>query len=300
MQCTYLNLTDATACDMCGGANQVRNQVQPKYQGTLSAESKTLLVTCHFSGPWGEAKVVYPEKELLRVQPYPDVRLVHGAYRSRRELVLHFGGNVAAAQDAWTAANVDSGSIEDAYPDGPSAFASCVRGHPLHARCFQARLVGGQGCPCGEAFFRTNVQAKGEAEADDCGSCGSGGSSAGERSVTSLQAALEGVSAASAVLDRSTSEAGAAVEGHTLRMCPCCFAGPLLNEHCGDLNQHHGDCPKCRSKLRNASEAITAALTKLKGSRVCDVLPKCPKCAIPVMFNGCGACGALFNSLRWV
>jgi len=87
-------------------------------------------------------------------------------------------------------------------------------------------------------------------------------------------------------------------------MCPSCFAGPLLNEHCADLRRHHGDCPKCMTKIDRADASIAEGLRRLGaggagGARVCDVLPKCGQCQLTVLFNGCGACGMLFDAMRW-
>jgi hypothetical protein len=62
---------------------------------------------------------------------------------------------------------------------------------------------------------------------------------------------------------------------------------------------HHGQCPKCSTKIRDADAAIAAALSTVgpAGPSVMAVLPTCPNASCKVakvLFNGCAACGHLF------
>jgi len=58
------------------------------------------------------------------------------------------------------------------------------------------------------------------------------------------------------------------------------------------------------TKIERADASIAEGLRRLGaggagGTRVCDVLPKCGQCQLTVLFNGCGACGMLFDAMRW-
>jgi len=133
----------------------------------------------------------------------------------------------------------------------------------------------------------------GAAEDDDCGH----GDDEGQAT-----AAMAAANALEDALSTSSADNSAAmptsVNGKVLKMCPCCFAGPLLNEKCADMKRHHGECPRCSTKISSADAVIAKALTALGGGQtVGEVLPSCPNSSCKgakVFFNGCQACGHLF------
>lgn len=89
-----------------------------------------------------------------------------GLERTRRELVLAVDGDLAKARRIWAAA-VDSWKKYDRQASSLER-ATCVRGHPMHARCFQGRLVAGLGCPvCDEPLWIPPVRRLGTAD-DEC------------------------------------------------------------------------------------------------------------------------------------
>lgn len=71
-----------------------------------------------------------------------------------------------------------------------------------------------------------------------------------------------------------------------------------MNENCYDLRAHHGQCPRCSLKLPNADAEIAKSLALGLGS-VGAALPRCTSCKVPVLFNGCAACGHLFANISW-
>jgi len=99
----------------------------------------------------------------------------------------------------------------------------------------------------------------------------------------------------------------------SLKMCPCCCSGPFLNEHCSNMSSHHGECTAtalgrtmdltmCTSHgiFRASTRDITEALMKVSSTKtVAQVLPRCPTHDVPVVFNGCTACGYLFTGVSW-
>lgn len=185
-------------------------------------------------------------------------------------------------------------------------FASCVRGHLLHARCFQGRLLAGRGCPvCPEALFVPRVQRVLRDGEDNC--CGAEG-----QGDSSVLAALEQVQAAEVAASQQATgvEAGtgetvgqtvtnSSGSNLTLKMCPVCCAGPLLNENCSDLRAHHGQCPRCGS-YPHSPAAIAEALVKAgSGAHVGERIPKCPDCSVAVLFSGCAECGHIFADIDW-
>jgi len=82
-----------------------------------------------------------------------------------------------------------------------------------------------------------------------------------------------------------------AAEERLYRMCPRCHAGPLLNLGCQDMETHHGECPRCHT--RSPSGAAW------RSGRPSARIPRCESCNVPVIFNGCMACGHLFTGQRW-
>jgi len=141
---------------------------------------------------------------------------------------------------------------------------------------------------------------------DDCGHNHGDEEEQGQAAAAAIAAAntLED-SLLTSSTDNKTPAAPTSVNGVALRMCPCCFAGPLLNDKCADMKRHHGECPRCSSKISNADAVIAAALATLghgakaatAATTVGQVLPSCPNppCkGAKVLFNGCQVCGHLF------
>ncbi len=267
-----------------------------------AAANEVASVRVSFDVPWadgGGASYLLKPSELM--QPVAESssgageqRLVKGRPRSRRELVLDFHGDIRAAREAWNSALSEPTELK------PPPFASCLLGHLFHARCYQGLIFGGKNCPaCGEALCVPSSTIMGGAACDDAStSCGGGNDGGGGRASV-VQAAVDEVTVAATVVRAAAAAGSAVLRGATLRMCPTCYAGPLLNENCADLQRHHGECSKCRTKISNAATTIAACIAKLKkGERVYDVLPQCTKCCHPVTFNGCGSCGCIFTSLR--
>lgn len=224
-----------------------------------------------------------------------EFRIVDGQPRSRRELVL-MKGSVEAAREAWDAVDVE---------DDPQIFASCVRGHIMHARCFQGRLVAGSSCPCcPELLFVPRVQ-RTRRGGDDC--CGGDGEGAAAAAALGEAQAVE-VAAAQQASAEADDAAAADVVGRTvqgargnqlqMKMCPVCCSGPLLNENCSDLRAHHGQCPRC-SRFPFSAAAIAEALVHGGTTSVGERIPKCDRCNVTVLFNGCAECGHLFVDTDW-
>ena len=82
-----------------------------------------------------------------------------------------------------------------------------------------------------------------------------------------------------------------------------CGAGPLLNEHCSDLAAHNGQCPRCHERPHGRNPAAMLASAAAKGAKsrggVRSTLPRCARCKVPVMYNGCMACGHSFANTGW-
>ena len=144
--------------------------------------------------------------ELLRASAAPlgETCVVDGVARSRRELVLTLG-DLEAAQRLWSA----SGGEASQAP----ALPSCVRGHSLHARCFQTALLSGQGCPaCDEPLWVPGVNFRRGASPHDATCCEGGGSEA-----SALEAASDAESSLANGLARAAEAPGALIKGQILR-----------------------------------------------------------------------------------
>ncbi|CAK0910846.1 unnamed protein product [Prorocentrum cordatum] len=166
-----------------------------------------------------------------------------GVPHSRRELVLRLGSEEAARKE-W------GNDVADC-----SAFASCVRGHFLHARCFQGCLVSGKGCPaCGEPPLVPAVAR----EVQDDEACCQGARQDPEAEAVRLAQEAGGVAAAGAEGLSDVTELQGGLGGVSPRMCPLCFAGPLYNPECADLQAHHGQCPRCRARPFTAAQIAEA------------------------------------------
>jgi hypothetical protein len=214
-----------------------------------------------------------------------DLRIFCKRPHTRKDFMLLTGSEIVAQQE-WNAAKTF-----DRLDISGKDFASCVRGHFLHSHCFQSALISGKGCPsCSEPLWVPMVER--QRPADDEVAC-----AARAHGGDGLLDALSRVEVVEAAAARNFSEAGrgAAIRGHELRMCPICCSSPLYNEDCADLKRHHGECPQCRDRIPNANSTIAEALSKVGGGvTVADITPKCARCKIPVVFNGCQSCGHLF------
>lgn len=228
-----------------------------------------------------------------------DTVVIGGIPRTRRELVMLFGGDVTKAKAAWEEASKEAGQIAI---DDDCSFASCARGHLLHARCLQGALLNGQSCPsvgCNEPLYLPQIRIQ-----QDETVCCSGRDDNDEAEVEALQAAAEIADhppAATGSDDNQADEHEFISAGITgLRMCPSCCAGPLMNTECSDMRAHHGQCTAYALGGEDGNSSCTpdgvyqvpasqimAEMMKLAdGQSVADVLPRCPTHNVIVMFNG--------------
>lgn len=232
---------------------------------------------------------------------------INGRLRTRRELLLSFGGDEVAAQRAWD--NAKDLSLDEDEQN----FASCVRGHIFHARCMQGLIIDGKCCPvdgCNERLFLPSVTRINDDDETCCG--GTRNESEGEDEA--LQAALDFAGHSAVMEDRVAEGATIATSSGTdqLKMCPNCFAGPLFNKECSDMEAHHGQCVEralnggqcepCTDEgdYRATSSDIAARMAQVSNTvSVTSVLPRCPKHNCIVMFNGCMSCGHLFTNINW-
>jgi len=182
-----------------------------------------------------------------------DMKMINGFPHSRYECWLLHQRDNAAARTAWDLApswlghpGTTCGAVTQSHG---SDFASCVRGHLLHAHCFQRALLEGAGCPaCPEPLFVPRVERTDRAD-DDCHQdvVEDGGHASSEtRTTTAAAGALQAARAVegeAATMIAPSSEDGndsgrtsiRSVTGRQLRMCPACCAGPLINENCSDM-----------------------------------------------------------------
>jgi len=213
-----------------------------------------------------------------------ELQLYEGALRSRRELVLMLGSEEAAREQWHENPDLDYGET----------YASCVRGHFMHARCFQGRLFAGRGCPvCSEALFVPTVLQERPADEDAC--CGAADAEAVQ--ATADHAVRDAAAVAQEITERPADDG--AFEGlDRPRMCPLCFAGPLYLTACEDLTAHRGQCSQCNRRPYTAQQ-VEEAMASCRMGEVEKAIPKCTFCNPPVAvyINGCWTCGHLFT--RW-
>ena len=255
--------------------------------------------------------------DVVRCHGPEERRTIDGMLRTRHELALLHPEAKAMAKKIWD----QSGSICDDIPP----FASCIRGHMIHARCFQTVLLSGMRCPapgCNESFWLPSVNRD-----DEHVSCGDSNASGLAPEAESMHADTyislkdEAAPASSeSKSDESKDDAFTMEElmAEDCRMCPACCSGPFLNQHCSDMRTHHGQCAAMawRSSLDGglsrtpclpngmtfqvSATEISKLLVELgKGKTVSDILPRCPTHNVSVMFNGCRACGHLFTDIGW-
>ena len=95
------------------------------------------------SGVWyRQQDLVLPNAEDENQNTDEEIVTIEGKQLTRRELFLKCKGDEKVARQMWKEAKGGTHTIEAAR-----RFASCAKGHPLHARCFQGALVSGQKCP---------------------------------------------------------------------------------------------------------------------------------------------------------
>ena len=227
---------------------------------------------------------------------------IEGRTRTRRELVLMNAGDLEKAKEIWRQAS--HASSPETIP-----YASCLKGHLLDARCFEAAMLSGNLCPapgCAEPLFVPSVTRRSiEADNDSCQ-----GSACTSNNIESSP-----ISGISPVAQTNQTAENIGNEHGNLKMCPCCCSGPFVNNHCSNMSSHHGECaamtfPRDRARrLQRCTERgvyraspleIAQALQKVSDSKsVTDVLPRCPTHNVVVMFNGCLSCGHLFTGTDW-
>lgn len=244
---------------------------------------------CHFEVGDPEDRFHFHSRDLVRAQPSQlsqqgqQLCPYQGGSYSRRELVL-ITGSLEDARTHW--AQHGPASEADEW------LASCIRGHFLHARCFQGCLFAGQGCPeCPEALFVPTLKRERTDDEDDCHRVG-GGPADNHGVETVLESAAE---AADAV--QQDVEAGPGNLEEAARMCPLCYAGPVQLMNCQDLESHRGQCPQCNERPCTAAALQEALAGTNAGDDVMARVPRCKDCNVAVIFNGCMQCGHLFS--RW-
>ena len=264
--------------------------------------------------------LIFPECEKgTDINGHEELRMYSGHARTKREFVLLFGGSMDEAKKAWYEAMPTNGqSVASMNGDEIGGrFASCLRGHLLHARCLQRTLVSGQHCPapgCTQQLWMPHVQPLPNEDEDDDACC-SGGNSGHEAEALRTASELSGHITAVAsnhggLKDRS--EVDSNLPGkNRLKMCPSCCSGPFANDYCSNMRSHHGECSKARvghsirsnytpCRFRATATEIAERLTKLSDTKtVADILPRCSTHDVCVMFNGCMACGYLFTDTSW-
>mmetsp|Transcript_44796 Transcript_44796/g.136750 ORF Transcript_44796/g.136750 Transcript_44796/m.136750 type:complete len:2045 (-) Transcript_44796:355-6489(-) len=249
-----------------------------------------------------------------------DTVKVKGQQRTRREVVLMCDGNEKMARQMWSDAKekprLGKNKSED---DDMLGFASCIHGHFLHARCLQGALLAGRECPaigCNEPLCVPRVKRLGS---DDtcCGADNSG-------DINEVYGEKELLRTADALIQHSRLPGGPRADGDSsgmdeaglpdLKMCPACCSGPLINQNCSDMKAHHGQCSRVAIRGSGSGERPCTSYgafrvtpveiaEKIKHmssvETVTDILPLCPTHKVPVMFNGCLACGHLFTDTDW-
>ncbi|KAL3936640.1 MAG: hypothetical protein SGBAC_008085 [Bacillariaceae sp.] len=227
---------------------------------------------------------------------------IDGRESGRLDLFRKYG-SITDAKAAWNAVKSSNGNSSDTALLS-STYASCVKGHLLHARCFQEALLAGRKCPatgCNEPLWAPKVKRL-QREDDAC--CG------GSSETTTVEAADDANLSGMEAVARARNE-NEEVDYHMdreLKMCPACFSGPLLNQNCNDMEAHHGQC--IHHAFENDDEEpcyycadakdIASSLMQLSGDKkVVDVLPRCPTHNCVIMFSGCMVCGHLFNETNW-
>ena len=265
--------------------------------------------------------VWYRPEDLVSTQSKGDVfddemLRIKGQPRTRREIVLMSGGDELTAKREWAEAKKLSKLLKKPKDDGSLNFASCVRGHFLHARCLQGALLSGGLCPaigCNEPLCVPRVKL--QHNDDSC--CGGGASSGEEENRES-----EFQTAAESFIQHSQPDSTEGPDGEeitsaglpNLKMCPACCSGPLINQNCSDMKAHHGECSRVAIRGTGENEAtctldgvfrvtsvdIAEKIKHMSSTEfVTSILPKCPTHNVPVMFNGCLSCGHLFTDTDW-
>jgi len=251
---------------------------------------------------------VYPEtKQGVSLNFDNETVLIDGNLRSRREVML-LAGNEIDARKKWDAARrgVGGGNVSSNgdKADDVGCFASCARGHLLHARCFQDALLAGRCCPaptCTEPLWVPKVR---QLQRDDETCCG-GNASTEDRTAETELVDFSAVARAAEEAEDTLNEQNSISGLGELKMCPACCSGPIFNQDCADMMSHHGQCSvaavgggQCRFRA-TASDIATRMIEVSSTKTVVDVLPKCPTHKVIVMFNGCMACGRLFTDHSW-
>jgi len=258
--------------------------------------------------------LVLPTSEARSVCDDDDTVSIGGKEMTRRELFLKCDRDDLLAKNMWNEAKRD-GNAEDMIEAG-RRFASCAKGHVLHARCLQGALVAGRCCPapgCREPLWVPTVT---RTRNDGNACCGS--------TPRNVQAQTEALQAASELPGHEAIVAVREAEGleetndlrqagfDSLKMCPLCCSGPLFNGECSDMAAHHGQCSvnalrfgsenDCTptGPFRVAASEIAARVAQMSANEtVLDILPKCETHNALVIFNGCMVCGHLFTDTSW-
>lgn len=114
-----------------------------------------------------------------------EVRMVADKLRTMHEVALLHPDDEEEAKRAWDHAGP---ATDDIHGDIES-YASCIKGHLLHPKCFQTALLSGQRCPapgCGELLWLPSIVR--DEEEVTCGGEDGGSSSAASSDTESIRA----------------------------------------------------------------------------------------------------------------
>ena len=282
---------------VCSFSNQ-SNSHQKKQKASMVGQ-------CNFTARYRRDDLVYPgwrgegmgqnhneEERDLKNDDFPC---------SRRDLIRKYGGDAVAARKAWE--NAKNSNICGIIESDSSSFASCVRGHLLHSRCFQAALLAGQSCPapgCAEPLWVPRVRRR--RIGDDTTCCGSNGTNV----AVDGDDGDENAGLTTFINSRRTPEddlSPSTLQG--MKMCPLCYSGPFIHTKCSDMERHHGQCVRTALGGENCgfsvqhSDIATILMGLSPNESIVTALPKCPDHGVPVMFNGCLNCGHVFAGTDW-
>lgn len=162
-------------------------------------------------------------------------------------MILRHDGNEELARKDWNAAKRNEHFFD-------VEFASCPRGHLLHAKCLQKAMIGGLRCPapdCMEQIFLPRVTRETPEDDDIC--CGRTDQNEEEdalHAASDLTIHSSSLEARAYEQNNEGNATRAVFSENSLKMCPMCCAGPLFNQECSDMTAHHGQCSMKALKVK--------------------------------------------------
>jgi hypothetical protein len=166
-------------------------------------------------------------------------------------------------------------------------YASCVNGHMFHGSCFAASIALLQSCPeCNEPLICPKVKLAKD-QNDDC--CCSGGGNSNEGVEEDEDDGFDEFEVLKEINSKQTSSDIKLLDA---RSCLKCGSGPILQTNCLDLKTHHGQCPKCKYKMKDIDSHIKNKIHE-ENCSIYNAIPTCKNCegSPKLMFNGCYQCG---------